>query len=76
MLTEERGPFLQRLLDPALAEIALSGRNQRFDLIGRTRLAYRDELDVRGIAPGEPSRDGDPVEDGLTSLGSIHRTRL
>jgi hypothetical protein len=33
-------------------------------------------LNVGSIAPGEPGRDGDPVEDGLTSLGSIHRTRL
>jgi hypothetical protein len=61
MLTEERGPFLQRLLDPALAEVALSGRNQRFDLIGVASLADSDELNVGSIAPGEPGRGGDAV---------------
>ena len=34
MTLAERGPFGQRFLHPAFAEVALAGGDQRFDFLG------------------------------------------
>ena len=76
MAGEERRPFGERFLNPAFAEIALAGGDQRLDLVGRPALADRDQLHVRRIAPREPCRRGDAVEDLRTAIGGArHRAR-
>src|SRR3954451_11893654 len=49
MVREKRRPFLCRLLDAVLAEVALAGSDQGLDLFGRAALADRDQPDVGGI---------------------------
>ena len=53
MASEQRRPFGERFLDPAFAEIALAGVDQRLDLVGRAALADRDQLDVRRDRAGQ-----------------------
>ena len=53
MARAQRRPFGERLLDPAFAEIALAGGDQRLDLLGAAGLADGDQRDVGRIAARE-----------------------
>jgi len=68
MASEDRGPFVECLLDAAFAEIALAGGDQRLDLLGASALGDGDQLDVGGVTPGERSRLGDIIENRLASV--------
>ncbi len=71
---DQRRPFRQGFLNPALAEIALPGGDQFLDLLGRPRLADGDQADVVRIALGDSSCARDLVQDSLTALGgNAHR---
>jgi hypothetical protein len=43
MAFTQRRPFRLRLLDPVLAEIALAGDDEGFDLVGESALGHGDE---------------------------------
>jgi hypothetical protein len=73
MAREERGPFREDLLHPALAEITLAGGDKPFDFVRRPALADRDELDFCGLATGDSRRPGDRIEHALAPLRSAHR---
>ena len=55
----ELGPFAGGFLDPVLAEIALTGLDQRQDRLGRMRLGHRDQGHGVGRPVGEARRFGD-----------------
>src|SRR6185503_10367654 len=77
MAGEQRRPLGERLLDPAFAEIALSRGDQVGDLLGGTRLADGDKLDVRWLASSELRSRGDAVDDMLAAgRGAAHAARL
>ena len=69
---EQRAAICRRFLDPAFAEVALAGGDQRFDFVRGARLADRDQRDLGGIAARELGRVGDAVEDRLDG-GSVMR---
>src|SRR5438477_10050473 len=70
-------PFGEYLLNAILTKVALSGRDQCFDLIDGAGLADGDQLDVGGIAPGELGGSRNAIEDLLTSIGgATHRRGL
>jgi hypothetical protein len=75
MALEQRGPFLERFLDPALAEVALAGGNQRFDLADAASLADGEEGDVGRVAAGDLCRASDGVENILKAVGSVAHGR-
>ena len=70
------GPFVVRFLDPALAEVALPGGNQRLDLLDRAALRYRDQRDLGGVAAREPGGASDFGADvSETGCGITHAAR-
>ena len=74
---KQRRPFSERLLHSALAEVALSGGDERLDLFRRAALADGDQLHVGWVAPRELRRRRDAVEDVLATIcGAAHAATL
>jgi hypothetical protein len=63
ILFEQRRPFDLRLLDPVLAEIALAGGNEWFDLVGGTAFADGDQGNSGRFAARYLAGCGDSVAD-------------
>src|ERR1700759_5122172 len=71
MAGQQRRPFGERFLDAILAEVALTGLDQRLYLLDGAALADRDELDVLGRTPRERRRTSDSLDDLFPSLSGV-----
>lgn len=69
VMREQRRPFAKGFLDAAFAELPLAGRDQLFDLLDGSPLAYRDQRDFGRIAPSQKGRSSNAVEDGFSAVG-------
>jgi hypothetical protein len=75
--SEQRRPFGERLLNPVLTEVALSGLYQLVDFLGVATLADGDQPHVGRVALRELGCPGNGVEDLVASVGGAgHRLAL
>ena len=67
----ELGRLADQLLGPVLAEVALPQRGERPDVVGRPRLAHREQRDRRRVAAGRPRGGVDPRPDRAQVLRQV-----
>src|SRR3982751_3871668 len=71
MTGEQRRPFRKRLLDTALAEVALANGDQRLNLFGAASFADGNQLDISVAAPSDLRGGGNSIEDSDSAVAGI-----